>query len=221
MRLRRVETARPGPTTRFGGQPHFPGEPVWPLHPNLGLPLTFLGQIAVPATIAGDGTWLAHIFIDLTPEGLVGDPDANQGWATGAVIVHPRGRWWGPTDARLTGPTCPHAWPDEWPSRDPERERLLPGPQFRFIVSEVDLVAGADPEVWPRDTYFETTNDDWNKVGGTPLTLQQGEGYFTERGWRFLASFGAEEVGNEMGDAAHCSVWVHPDGRGALAVDSH
>jgi hypothetical protein len=83
----------------------------------------------------------------------------------------------------------------------------------------VDLVPGTDPVVWPRDASYKVELDDWTKVGGTPL--QQGEGDLIERGWKFLAEFGAGEVGHEMGDGAHCYVWVHPDGRGTLEVDGH
>ncbi|HVS06117.1 MAG TPA: hypothetical protein VHK65_08105 [Candidatus Dormibacteraeota bacterium] len=50
------------------------------MHPSVGLPLTFLCQIAVPSGVAGDGSWLVHIFIDVS----------FQTWAD-TMIVHPSG----------------------------------------------------------------------------------------------------------------------------------
>jgi hypothetical protein len=102
-----------------------------------------------------------------------------------------------------------------------DRERFNHGPQFGFVISEVDLVPGADPVRWPEEGHWETTNDDWNKVGGTALTLHGGADKFLAEGWKFLASFGADEVGHSMGDGGHCCVWIHPDGRGGLDVQAH
>jgi len=221
MRLRRVEHEEPGPVTRFGGQPYFPNEPVWPVHPAIGLPLTFLCQIAVPASVIGDGTWLAHVFIDVANKDSVHDPEYDFPVAASSVIVHPSGRWWGPTERMKTGPTYAFEWPDEWPSPDPQRDRYREGPQCGFVISEVDLVQGADPVNWPSGGSWEMTTDDWNKVGGSPLTLQGGEERLQSRGWKFLASFDAGWIGHEMGDAAHCCIWVHSDGRGLLDVQSH
>ena len=221
MRLRRVDVAEPGPTTRFGGQPHFAGDPVWPLHPGNRLPLTFLCQIAVPASVAGDGTWLAQVFVDLIGNDSVADPEYGFPVQATAVIVHPGKRWWGPMEQLRTGPTYAYEWPEEWPARAPRRERFRSGPQFGFVISQVDLAPGADPVDWELAEGPDTTNDDWNKVGGTALTLQGGEDRLLDRGWRFLASWDAWRVGREMGDGAHCCVWVHPDGRGLLNVQSH
>jgi hypothetical protein len=221
MRLRRVEHGPPGPVTRFGGQPYFPNEAVWPLHPANRLPLSFLCQIAVPAVVMGDGTWLAHVFVDVAAKNFVDDPEYDYPVPASAVIVHPAGRWWGPTQKMQAGPTYPYEWPDEWPSPDPVRDRFRVGRQYGFVVSEVDLVPGADPVSWPSGEPFEITNDDWNKVGGTPLTLQGGEDRLQSRGWKFLASFDAGWAGHEMGDAAHCCIWLHADGRGFLDVQSH
>ena len=119
-----------------------------------------------------------------------------------------------------TGPTYAHERVGEWPSDDPHVDRFRPGPQFGFVISEVDLVPGADPINWPSGQW-EVEDDDWNKVGGTPLTLQGGEERLRSRGWKFLASFDAGRVGHEMGDVAHGCIWVHPDGRGILEVQSH
>jgi len=206
MQLGKVATAKPGPSTRFGGQPYFPGEPVWPLHPSLGVPLTFLCQILVPSAVAGDGTWLVHVFIDVS----------SRSWAE-AVVIHPATEWSGPAERRRIGPTYAH----EWPESELDRERFNLGPQFGFIIYDVDLIPGADPASWPSDGQWEAMQDDWNKVGGTPLTLQGGEEKFLAEGWRFLASFGADYVGHGMGDGAHCCVWIHPDGRGVLDVQGH
>jgi hypothetical protein len=191
------------------------------LHPANRLPLTFLCQIAVPATVLGDGTWLAHVFIDVSMKDFVDDPEYGYPVPATAVIVYPAGRWWGPTQRMKTGPTYAHEWPDDWPSPDPKRDRFRSGRQCGFVISEVDLVPGADPANWRLGEPRETTNDDWTKVGGTPLTLQGGEDRLQSRGWKFLASFGAGQVGHEMGDGAHCCIWVHADGRGLLDVQSH
>jgi PBS lyase HEAT-like repeat-containing protein len=218
MKFRRVSTPRPGLTTRFGGQPFFPGEPVWPLHPTLSIPLTFLCQIVVPPTVLGDGTWIAHVFVDVSPvDEFVNDPEYPYPVPATAVIVHPGSKWWGSTELRREGPTYAYDRPDD----DLDRDRFLYGPQFGFVITEVDLVAGADPIAWPKDFAFEDTDDDWIKVGGTALTLQGGEEQWMAKGWKFLASFSAGRVGHEMGDVAECGVWVHPDGRGVLDVQSH
>lgn len=221
MRLRRVEHEQPGPRTRFGGQPYFPNEPVWPLHPANGLPLTFLCQIAVPASVIGDGTWLTHVFVNVAAGDFVNDPEYDYPVPATSVIVHPSGRWWGPTQHIENGPTYAHDRLDDWPSGDTQHDRFRPAPQFAFVISEVDLVPGADPVNWPVGEPWEVTNDDWNKVGGTPLTLQGGEELLQSRGWKFLASFDAGRVGHEMGDVAHCCIWVHADGRGLMDVQSH
>lgn len=221
MRLRRVDVAQPGPTTRFGGEPYFPADPVWPLHPVRQLPLTFLCQIAIPATVVGDGTWLAHVFITNADDDFVADPDSPYPVPAAAVIVHPSGRWWGPVTRQAVGPTYAYEWPVKWPALDPRLDRFKANPQFGFIISEVDLVPGADPANWRHDGGSETTSDDWNKVGGTPVTLQGGEEELVSAGWKFVASWDASWVGREMGDAAECYVWVHPDGRGMLDVQSH
>ena len=221
MRLRRVAVAEPGPTTRFGGQPYFPNTAVWPLHPTHRLPLTFLGQIAVPKSVAGDGTWLAHVFVYSAFDEMVSDPDFSYPVSPTAVIVHPAGRWWGPTERVKTGPTYAYERPEQWPSEDPASDRFRPGPQFGFVITHVELVPGADPVDYMRARGTDTTQDDWNKVGGTPLMLQGGEEQRLSEGWRFLASWDAWAIGHEMGDAAHCCAWVHPDGRGLLDVHSH
>lgn len=217
MKLRRVTTPRPGLTTRFGGQPFFPGDPVWPLHPTLSIPLTFLGQVVIPPTVLGDGTWLAHVFVDVSPDDFVDDPESPHPVPATAVVVHPGRKWWGPTDARRVGPTYAYEWPDYGVSAP----RFAPGPQFGFVTTEVDLVPGADPIAWPREVEFEYTNEDWMKVAGTPMTLQGGEEQWIAKGWKFLASFGAGTIGHEMGDVAECYVWVHPDGRGTLDIQGH
>jgi hypothetical protein len=36
--------------------------PQWPLSAGLGLPMTFFGQVRLPAEIAGDGTWMGYVF---------------------------------------------------------------------------------------------------------------------------------------------------------------
>lgn len=223
MRLRRVAVAEPGRTTRFGGQPYFPGRPIWPLHPTNRLPLMFLGQIAVPESVAGDGTWLAHVFVYPTMgfDDAVKDPDFGFPVPPTAVIVHPAGLWWGPTDSLRAGPTYPYESPVEWPSEDPAIDRFKPGPQFGFVITQVDLVPGADPIDYTQVAANATTHDDWNKVGGTALSLQGGHQQRLSEGWRFLASWDAWAVGHEMGDVAHCCVWVKPDGRGLLDVDGH
>ncbi len=128
MRLRRVANAQRAPITRFGGQPYFPDEPAWPLHPANGLPLTFLCQIAVPESIAGDGTWLVHVFVDVGHGDSVDDPEHGFPVPAWSVIAHPSGRWWGPTARRKTGPMYAYEWPDEWPSADPLEDRFRPGP---------------------------------------------------------------------------------------------
>lgn len=215
MRFKRVERETPGPITRFGGQPFFPGPPTWPLHPTLGLPLTFFCQIATPSALAGHRPELAHVFIDVGIPPFEGDHYAYT-TSEPAVILHPGGHWAGPTDSRRTGPTYAHDWPD--PIKD--RQRFRSGPQFGFVITEIDLVPGADPREWPRES-FAWAADDFQKIGGTPLTLQGGEDQLLADGWRFIACFTPGLVGHEMGDSAECYVWVHPDGRGLLDVHSH
>src|SRR5260370_29545448 len=75
-----------------------------------------------------------------------------------------------------TGPTYAFEWPDEWPSPDPQRDRYREGPQCGFVISEVDLVQGADPVEWPSGGGRVVTIGDLRKVGGGPPTPQGDRG---------------------------------------------
>lgn len=189
--------------TRMGDQPTWRDSPAWPLHPDTGTPMPFLLQVAVPAAICGDGTWMAYVFLE--PPLL----DRSH-WDPpfGAVIVQPGQPWPAGTADSASGPTT---WWEEHVLDGLRPERHLSSRQ-----RTVELRARFDTT--------EDRDDDndaaWNKLGGEPRFLQ-GDEWPPGSDWRFLLQLTAGLHGFEMGDGAECYVFIHPDGRGWFTFQSH
>jgi hypothetical protein len=192
---------------KFGGQPVWIGEPMWP-HTGAGRPLTFYGQLP----LLGAARRVAYVFIG-----------ADKSWKPlgegNAVVVQP-----GPPAPHLA--SRPMATGPQLYERAPQPRRFRPverkhQPYQRFVR----LTPGADPQrwAWPTcspDTRWRDAHGDWNKIGGTGLWLQD-EPELPGEGWRFAFQFTAGWAGRELGDGAECYGFVRSDGTAALAWDSH
>ena len=64
------------------------------------------------------------------------------------------------------------------------------------------------------------TEQGWNKIGGTPLVLQD-EDWATRRRWRFAAPFTSGWAGTQRGDGAECYVFVRDDLNAAFLWQCH
>ncbi|MFI9325318.1 hypothetical protein ACIGXI_36855 [Kitasatospora aureofaciens] len=88
---RRELSARPAerPITeavpKLGGEPCWLAEPAWPLSPDTGEPLVFIGQFPVP----GEDERLAYLFL-AEENGVMGGLDPESG--DGVLLVQPGGR---------------------------------------------------------------------------------------------------------------------------------
>jgi HEAT repeat protein len=192
---------------KFGGQPDWIGEPMWP-HTPAGRPLIFYGQLPV----LGEPRRLACIFI--------GGEKSWQPLGEGnAVILQP-------------GPSAPHV-ACRATATGPQLYEDAPQPRrFRPVVRKhqryqrfVRLAAGADPKRWEwpalaPHTFVRDAHGDWNKIGGTGRWLQ-GEPRLPGEGWRFAFQFSADWAGCELGDGAECYGFIRADGTAALAWDCH
>jgi hypothetical protein len=193
---------------KFGGQPDWRQDPLWPLSPS-GHPMVFLGQLPL---LGRDGS-LAYIFfgneVDETWEPLrLGN----------AVVVQPGSAQPQVPTARLAaGPQLFEA------VEEPHRYQQVG--KMRRYQRYIVLEPGADPREWtwpelPPNTYPAYGHRDWNKIGGTPAYLQ---GPDTPRGpgWQFAFQFNAAWAGHEFGDVAECYGFINDDGRGAFLWQCH
>jgi HEAT repeats len=193
---------------RFGGQPDWLTEPVWPLSPS-GHPMIFLGQLP----LVGQDDSVAYIFFSY---------EVDETWDPlgpgNAIIVQPG-------DAKPQVPTLAlHDGPQLY-ERVEEPHRYQPVDKMRPYHRYIVLEPGADPERWewpelPPNTYPDDGHRDWNKIGGTPAYLQ-GEDVPPGPGWRFAFQFNAAWAGHEFGDVAECYGFVNRDGRGAFLWQCH
>ncbi|MFJ4184849.1 hypothetical protein [Kitasatospora sp. NPDC089509] len=73
------------PVPKLGGEPCWLAEPAWPLSPDTGEPLVFIGQFPVP----GAELRLAYLFLEEDDQIMGGlDPEAGDG----VLLVQPGGR---------------------------------------------------------------------------------------------------------------------------------
>ncbi|MFP3987142.1 hypothetical protein U9R90_06490 [Streptomyces sp. E11-3] len=72
------------PASKFGGQPVWLEEPMWPVHPDTGKPLVFVGQFRVP----GDEVRLAYLFLHEEDRDMASEPETGDA----VVIIQPEGR---------------------------------------------------------------------------------------------------------------------------------
>ncbi|GAA4254972.1 DUF1963 domain-containing protein [Dactylosporangium darangshiense] len=124
----RAEEPVVGAVTKFGGQPHWIGEPQWPVSAGWGTPMRFVAQIDL-RLVGGEG--LAYVFVthgehgrdveDFDPDVIYPDGGEN------AVIVQPGGDYGGEVRDLREGPT-------------------LYDPDGSAAEYTVELVLGAQPE---------------------------------------------------------------------------
>jgi hypothetical protein len=191
-------------SAKFGGQPDWRDTPAWPVGSD-GRLLLFYGQLPLPDDV--DRT--AYIF-------LAGPEEWQPLGGGNAVVVQPGNRCHLPTRSQATGPQL-----YEWQSvqdRFRRRSRRVPV-QERFLT----FAEGADPTTWqwPEEPAGLQVNDeeDWNKIGGTPLWLQGPEKPHGDE-WQYAFQFAAD-LADERGDAAICYGWTDGRGRAAFGWQCH
>ncbi|MFD6827066.1 hypothetical protein ACFWC5_43240 [Streptomyces sp. NPDC060085] len=160
------------PVTKFGGQPVWLDDPAWPVHPQSGVPLVFIGQFRVP----GDEVRLAYLFLHEEDMVMGGDTPED---GEAVVLVQPGGRipifasigapgtwgrtlWrWGPDDTEvpvewLTDLTPMPPALEEAANQAAARSRHLrgEGPDVEFPEEEPpkDFMGGA--AIYPNDQAF-------------------------------------------------------------------
>lgn len=96
-----------GPVSKLGGQPHWIDTPSWPISKQLGVPMTFIGQIRIEGPLFGNPEpfRMAYLFITDGGEEHDGtlptyDPDAGEN----AIVIQP-GTYHGLSQPLHTGPT--------------------------------------------------------------------------------------------------------------------
>jgi hypothetical protein len=195
-----------GPSAKFGGEPDWLDRPRWPLTAD-GELMMFFGQLPLP----GNPQRVAYIFFDTNnPENFVPLGDGN------ALLIQPGAPPQTKTVPRNTGPSLPAP-----PAPGPKSSRTTRGAGVRYV----ELTPGADPPewTWPEqldEVQYRDDPADWRKIGGTPLFLQ-GDDQPPGEGWEFAFQFDTDWAGRELADSAVCYGFTHPDGRGALIVQSH
>src|SRR5689334_7363060 len=89
--------------TKLGGQPVWIDEPAWPLSRSFGVPMRFLGQVALDADLFGPcAAQMAYLFITEAQTYAEGTWRADAG--ENAVVLQPGG-WEGPLASLRRGPT--------------------------------------------------------------------------------------------------------------------
>jgi len=164
-------TAGGAPVTRFGGQPAWVDTPQWPIGQTRGIPMTFVGQIALdPEIFGGEPGRVAYLFVD---EGTESEPTEffSADGGDNAVIIQPGGQCSVPTVENATGPTI--ASEEYVPTGDRSEERALPA-TIDDSESIVETMGG-------------------NKIGGTPMFWDHIEYPDDDNQWRLLLQL-TEEV---------------------------
>jgi HEAT repeats len=196
------------PPAKFGGQPDWVGEPTWPLADG-GRPLVFFAQLPLVGEIART----AYVFVSADENAATFAPlsDGN------AVVVQPGGAPHLASAPMSHGPALFEGIQDT--------ERLAPLQKEHRYERYITLEDGADPAEWtwpepPEGEMMSDRHGDWNKIGGTPLFLQDRKTPPGD-GWRFAFQFSADWAGRELGDGAECYGFVRDDGTGAFLWQCH
>jgi hypothetical protein len=199
--------------TKFGGQPVWWTTPQWPLSRTTGKPMKFVCQIALDPAIFGTIPGkMAYVFITDEDE-FVEDtwqPDGGEN----AVIIQP-GVYSGPINPLITGPSL-------------YRMTEPLGAKYRVPLAcelGVELHAGEEPgfvdnsvlwDEWTeaeRDAYYAQVGTDRNKIGGTPLFLQNTE--FPGKGtWQLIVQLDSASIPFEInfGDMGWGYAFLSADG---------
>jgi hypothetical protein len=164
--------------TKFGGQPVWIAEPIWPISPRLGSPMQFVAQILLPEPIVGRrlAGKMAYFFLTEGDDsrgsyfcgGSMGDGES-------AVIVQPGPRPSCRTVPNSTGPTL-YSHFRRGPGTHEFLPLLEPGTDPE-LVPEEEIWGWNDLDnpdaAWPEDqrlAYYDAVSG--TKIGGTPGFIQ-------------------------------------------------
>jgi hypothetical protein len=196
--------------TKFGGQPVWLDTPAWPISRIYDEPMQFICQIAIdPALFPDSQAQMAYIFMTDEGDGDTWDPESGEN----AVILQP-GEPHVPVIVSATGPTLDCM------------SEIAGQPQVcEFAVT---LSAGEDPDFISEDSWLDIEDEEererlhtpyvatleGNKIGGTPLFLQNDE-FPDGESWNLLLQLDSTIVPFEInfGDAGIGYVFLSPDGR--------
>jgi len=175
------------PITKFGGQPVWLEVAQWPLSRELGVPMRFIGQIAIPPEQFPEGGGkVAYIFMTDTDDYVDGTWEPNGG--ENAVIVQPAEDADPPiveVSADATGPTIQRYVKALF------SKKLKP----KDVELSVELSDEYEPDFIPDDEKEPHTDKQlqeyWdaiqgNKIGGAPAFIQYDEYPDREGSWRLL-----------------------------------
>jgi hypothetical protein len=180
--------------TKFGGQPVWLGAPTWPVDPDIGSPMDFVGQIRLePQIFANTCETMAYLFVS---DAVYGEETYDPYSGQSAVLLQPGGPPPVPTIAQAEGPTLRHL-PDEIG----EDDLPLPTDPARCEFAVV-TVPGTDPAIiddaqrqrWAADPWLAYTEMSkgalgtpvGHKIGGEPHFFRGWPAPFTQGDWRLL-----------------------------------
>jgi uncharacterized protein YwqG len=175
------------PQTKFGGQPIWLTEPQWPLSRELGVPMRFIGQVAVPNDLfpEGDGK-VVYIFMTDTDDYVDGTWEPNGG--ENAAIIQPAELSEAPivlVEANATGPTIQRyvktPFSKKLKPQDVELSVALSEEDEPDFISDSDKASLSDAD---NEKYWDAIQG--NKIGGNPAFIQYDEFPDSETDWRLL-----------------------------------
>lgn len=175
------------PITKFGGQPVWLGDPQWPLSRELGVPMRFIGQVAIPPDLfpEGDGK-VAYIFMTDTDDYVDGTWEPNGG--ENAVVIQPAESAEQPiveVAASATGPTIQRyvktLFSKKLKPKDVEQSVQLTDDNEPEFIPDAEKEAYTDKQL---QEYWDAIQG--NKIGGSPAFIQYDEFPDREGTWRLL-----------------------------------
>ncbi|MFZ2990184.1 DUF1963 domain-containing protein [Ideonella sp.] len=198
--------------TKFGGQPDWITTAQWPLSRTTGNPMRFLCQIELDERIfpAAAGK-MAYVFMTDENEYIDGtwEPDGGEN----CVVIQPSSA---PLVVKvanlLTGPSL-------YTMREAAgSNRLVPVEQ----AYGTQLSVGEDPSYQPTSAWHDWSDEqvdayaselEGNKIGGTPIFLQDDE-FPSEEPWRLLLQLDSTRVPFlvNFGDAGVAYAFIDPEG---------
>lgn len=175
------------PITKFGGQPVWLTEPQWPLSSELGVPMRFIGQIAIPPEQFPEGNGkVAYIFMTDTDDYVDGTWEPNGG--ENAVIIQPPEKAEPPiveVSANAAGPTIQRyekaLFSKKLKPKDVELSVELSNEDEPDFISDDEKEGYTDQQL---QEYWDAIQG--NKIGGAPAFIQYDEFPDCEGPWRLL-----------------------------------
>jgi uncharacterized protein YwqG len=208
-----VESHKPisGLVTKFGGQPVWVSQPQWPLSKSTGKPMRFICQIAINSELFEPvAAQMAYLFMTDGEEYVDGTWEADGG--ENAVILQP-GQTNVKTEPLAEGPTLYRML------KKPFNNLLVPEScEFSVTLNSIedpDFVEETERAKWNEATWkVYASKLDGNKVGGSPLFIQNTEFPGTGR-WRLLLQLDSSKVPFHLnfGDAGVGYLFLSEDGQ--------